>query len=110
MGIGWIMTMKTPIHALGIMIMLTGLWVAYQAAFVDAAIVPFAHEIFFSKDLGFMNFFSPFVCFIFYVMIGNALAFIVVAILGTLLGYKIQAAGLNGVAICLSLGERKSQK
>lgn len=102
------MTIKTLIYFTGLLIMFAGFWVGYHAGFVDSESVPFAHQLFFSQDHGALNLLAPILCLGFYSCIGNGLGFLVIALLGTVCGYKIRSQDLNGVTIGLSLVERKT--
>jgi|TARA_R100001039_G_C1844126_1_gene104623 hypothetical protein len=100
------MAIKASIYFMGLLIVLAGLWVGYQAGFVDPTSVPFAHQLFFFHDYGFFNLVAPVLCAAFYTLIGNGLAFLFIAVAGVLFGYEIQGQGINGVTMGCSLVER----
>lgn len=95
------------IHFAGLLIAMGGIWIGYHAGFVDSQAVPFAHQLFFEYGYDRWSPFAPYVCFLFYVLIGNALAFLAVVVTGTLFGYKIQAKVVGGLTIGVALTTNK---
>ena len=91
------------IHFVGLLIAMGGIWTGYHAGFVDSQAVPFAYQLFFEGSYDRWSLFAPYVCFLFYVLIGNALAFLAVILTGTLFGYKIQAKTVGGLTIGVAL-------
>lgn len=91
------------IHFAGLVIAIGGIWTGYHAGFVNSQAVPFAYQLFFEEDYDRWSPFAPYVCFLFYTLIGNALAFLAVILTGTLFGYKIQAKVVGGLTIGVAL-------
>lgn len=90
------------IHFAGLLISIGGIWTGYHAGFVDSHAVPFAYQLFF-EGYERLSPFAPCICFLFYALIGNALAFLAIVLTGRLFGYKTQGKVVGGLTVGITL-------